>query len=283
MTDQMTTNPLRAGDTLHALADISIPIDASGLPGSVRFIDRGTTFVLTDAMLDGSRDRHGSSWLVDLIDEADEQVRRWGVAKIGRGQFPADERISVHGSAEWSEERKRARDAADALVDPEERALAFKRTRERFDLDRPWAAQNGTWYGNKHERKDQIIRMSDMHNRARGVAFREAVALVLKIAGHQDAVPRRRGERRKLSEAILDESLEPDVDGLRDVWLDVRADVAPRWSSSLDAAEQSARLSGRRFAAVTQWRQGHGVADAFVVMTVATFGDLIKEATHARG
>jgi hypothetical protein len=113
-----TARPVAPGDELHFL-ESGLTLDA-GEPGLFlpRTVDvpRGTTVTLTAWMIENSRDRFGTSWL-DLADDEDAQLAKWGRIMFRRGAWPTGEPIYRRGSVEALLERERRRLAAmQALV-----------------------------------------------------------------------------------------------------------------------------------------------------------------------
>lgn len=118
--------------------------------------------------------------------------------------------------------------------------------------------------------------MADADNRRRGRAFREHVADALRLAGIGTAAARAARPRRA-SEALAADLPQADILGLPGGWhVRVHADVAMRWGSALDVAEQAARLAGHERAAVIGYRRERPVSDSFVVLTLGTFASILR-------
>lgn len=128
----MSTNrPLKAGDQIFFLASMSV---ATG-PGHGQAVQRGTVIRITDSLLDANRDRNGASWL-DLVDDEQAQIDRWGKPMFGRGDLP-------EGVEWWNGEgddasrtlaRTLAMEASARFTHPVERAEEQKRIRAKFGV-----------------------------------------------------------------------------------------------------------------------------------------------------
>ncbi|MFJ4161299.1 hypothetical protein [Microbacterium testaceum] len=86
---------------------------------------RGDQVTITQATLDHRRE------LLDLIDNPDEQLRRWGEQRFVRGAVDL-ERWHERGDAEWILARDAARAVAADTIDPVERAHRYAAISERF-------------------------------------------------------------------------------------------------------------------------------------------------------
>lgn len=126
----MTTKTVvQPGDQIHFLAAMSVAISPEyGVP-----IQRGATIELTDEIISASRDRKGTSWL-DLVDDEDAQISRFGQVTFRRGECPEDvlwwnspgddaSRVLAH---------QQAVEAAREISDPIERRVAIARADEVF-------------------------------------------------------------------------------------------------------------------------------------------------------
>lgn len=119
--------------------------------------------------------------------------------------------------------------------------------------------------------------MSDRNNTGRYLAMREAVGMVLRLHGVEDAraAPRPLG-RRPLSDALATEGTAPDILGLPDGWhVRVTTGDRGRWGEVLDATERAAKLAGADHPALVCHRRGEPVSRSYVVMSLAEFADLI--------
>jgi hypothetical protein len=96
------------GVVAHFVRDGLTYIEDPDVPMSGRISQRGKSFQITRAMIVGTADRAGSSWL-ELLDDPDGQVARWGHVFFARGVAP--EAMALHpwarGSAEEAQERAR--------------------------------------------------------------------------------------------------------------------------------------------------------------------------------
>lgn len=109
--------------------------------------------------------------------------------------------------------------------------------------------------------------------------FREAVANVLQAFGIDSAASAPVRPARKLSEAFSGPETPPapDVDGLGRWFVNVSTSEQSRIGSHLTAAEISARLTGPdRAPAVVVYRRGEAIAQAYVVMSLATFAGVLE-------
>jgi hypothetical protein len=69
--------------------------------------------------------------LLALVEDADEQVRRWGQQKFARGPLEL-ERWLTKGDAEWIIAKDAARAIANQIIDPAERARELTEINARF-------------------------------------------------------------------------------------------------------------------------------------------------------
>jgi hypothetical protein len=120
------------------------------------------------------------------------------------------------------------------------------------------------------------VTVGDLSNRWRGQRWRELVALQLQASGIETAHVR--PLPRKISEELAEEGARPDIEGVPGWHLDAAADIQSRLSVRLDAAEQSARFAGTSRAAVALYRQGRPASEAYVVMSLGTFAQLVAQA-----
>ncbi|MGX1701704.1 hypothetical protein [Microbacterium sp. NPDC055357] len=115
------------GEEVYCVAHgLTISTSTGGVLGG-RFVTLrpGQTFVVTAAMIEASRDRHGRiGWPAWVHDEA-EQVRRWGKVMLRPGR-PAEDFVPWRfGSEEWAEARETARRRAWAQDSPAEQRAAL--------------------------------------------------------------------------------------------------------------------------------------------------------------
>lgn len=152
--------PLAAGDTIH-FVESGLTLD-TGEPGSAIphpvSVARGAVVVLTDNMIQNTRDRFGASWL-DLVDDEEAQESRWGRTMFRRGSWPESEKVLRRGTPEAHIARDRARAAAEVRYTGDELSQARRAIDEEFgvprsdrvekrrdrseeaDWDRPWSVR----------------------------------------------------------------------------------------------------------------------------------------------
>jgi len=127
----MTTNKtLTAGTVIHFRASMSVAVGGIADGADGRMYHRGDELVLTEQIIQASKDRLGNSWL-DL--DASEQVQRYGKQVWGYGPVPDDVDFFNGGDrASRDIARIRARDAAMAIDDPVQREAAWRAVRDEF-------------------------------------------------------------------------------------------------------------------------------------------------------
>lgn len=121
--------------------------------------------------------------------------------------------------------------------------------------------------------------MADQNNAGRHLAMREAVGMVLRLHGLEDAHAAPRAPGRRLSDSLAsDAAPTPDILGLPGGW-HVRVTTADRrtWGGAVDSTEQAAALAGDERGAVIAYRRGQPISRAFVVLSLDTFADLLAE------
>lgn len=114
-------------------------------------------------------------------------------------------------------------------------------------------------------------------NRSRGLAFRDSVLLYLHESGHTQA---KRPDRtaKKLSQALLEDP--GDITGLP--WaVAVRSSQALDLSTVLNLAQMSALHNEVELYAAVLSRRGHPIESAYVVMTLASFTQVLDGTTQA--
>lgn len=98
-----------------------------------RMVVRGETLELTPEMIDVSRDRNGVSHFT-LLDDEQEQVRRWGKIYYRRGACPPE--VQWWNSPDSTADRKYARDVelqeANLIRDPVLKFERMKEIKEKF-------------------------------------------------------------------------------------------------------------------------------------------------------
>ncbi|WP_146248698.1 hypothetical protein [Curtobacterium sp. MCLR17_044] len=126
-----TTEPLRAGDTVHVLAAATICFEG-GLFGRSEVVGRGATLVLTSTMLEQNEDRRTGRSVFDLATDPEEQERRWGKVLYAPGPWPDNEPTWRYGDQAWAEGRANAIAAAWDLRDEQARTDALAAARATF-------------------------------------------------------------------------------------------------------------------------------------------------------
>lgn len=102
------TRHAKPGEQFHVVREgLSMP-DSNSLHAMTIALRRGDEHVVTDQLLDATRDRLGATWL-DLIHDEEEQLRRWGEVKLAFGPRPHDFAHYDRGSVEALLERERRR------------------------------------------------------------------------------------------------------------------------------------------------------------------------------
>lgn len=121
-----TTKTPKAGDVLHVLKAISVvtsgPDPLAYADGEV--LQRGTTFVLTDKLLDGNR-----NWISGEtpFDNAGQENSAFGL-----GAWPERAEVWEHGSVEHARAREAARAEAFAIPNEVKRGQALREVEKRF-------------------------------------------------------------------------------------------------------------------------------------------------------
>ena len=119
------------GDSIHFLVDgFTFPLD-SGLMAQSHVSRRGETAVITQKLIDASRDRDGNSWL-DLLHDELGQIERWGQVRFAPGAAPADMSPWLPGTPEADAAREQERRAAWAILDDGERHRTLAEIDARF-------------------------------------------------------------------------------------------------------------------------------------------------------
>ncbi len=119
-------------------------------------------------------------------------------------------------------------------------------------------------------------------NYSRHAQFREAVALVMNVAGVATATPKPRRPARSTSEHVeLEDRDAPDVLGVHRFHLNVTSAESARWGSALDSALVGARLAGKMIPAVVAYRRGRPIAQSFVLMRLEDFAAMLAKQTEA--
>ncbi|MFF0909738.1 hypothetical protein ACFWZW_03495 [Microbacterium enclense] len=124
--------PPAAGTTVHVLVSgVTVHVGEQML-SSGRVLTRGQNVVITDAMIERTRNRLGQLGGIALAADEDEQLRRWGQIRFRVGEAPADLKSWLPGSTEWREAREKARRAAWAQPSDSEQAYALALVEKEF-------------------------------------------------------------------------------------------------------------------------------------------------------
>ncbi|MFI8632150.1 hypothetical protein ACIGEP_06120 [Microbacterium sp. NPDC077663] len=139
MTDSTETeNPyVRPGEQVHVLVPLNVKVKP-GFTGSSMLLDRSATITMTADLIAAQRDRFGklADWLA-LLGDDEAQVARFGEIVSRPGPAPADLKRWVVGDATWRDERAKARAAAWAETDPDERDRRLREVQKVFGPDIP--------------------------------------------------------------------------------------------------------------------------------------------------
>ena len=97
---------------------------------------RGKETVITRPIIEGTLNRIGQSWL-ELLDDTEAQVRRWGKVCFARGPFPDDLDRLEPGSMPWIEAKEDAFHRAAQIEDPVQRTKVRDAAVLRFGVPEP--------------------------------------------------------------------------------------------------------------------------------------------------
>ena len=140
----MTTRIAAPGERVTVLLDgLSIATGAGALGGAGMTLTRGQTFVVTDALIEASRDRNGDLGWPKLVHDEAAQLAFWGRRMLAPAPPPGflaraaedvveDLTVPEYGTPDWAEARETARKAAWNVEAPRERALARAAVERRF-------------------------------------------------------------------------------------------------------------------------------------------------------
>ena len=131
--------PLVPGDVVHFYAHLSFAM-TEHLPLTVR---PGSTIELTSKMIELSHDRNGWSWL-SLVDDLDEQQRRYGRVRFARGPAP-DALLPERDSPDWDIASEEAHAAARAIEHPGKRQEAMSKAAVTFGPAGPQSQTQATY------------------------------------------------------------------------------------------------------------------------------------------
>ncbi len=117
----------------HAVASGLTIATGSALHSTSTVLRRGDE-LLIDALVQANTDRTGRCPMLELLDDEPAQLAIWGRVRvmIRRGPWPDGESRIEPGSAEWSDAREAARQAAHAIEDETDRARALAAVREEY-------------------------------------------------------------------------------------------------------------------------------------------------------
>lgn len=129
-----TDKKLEPGDVLHwRRSGIIFRISESSHAAS-EVSQRADCLTITPAIIAASTDRNGAhSWL-DLVDDDEAQIRRWGSVVFARGVAPDDLTVYEPHTTEQDSVYSERRTAAWAVRDPQERAEALASLQAEFGL-----------------------------------------------------------------------------------------------------------------------------------------------------
>ncbi|RKE60514.1 hypothetical protein [Microbacterium sp. AG238] len=108
-------------------------------------------------------------------------------------------------------------------------------------------------------------------NRAVGAAIRQLVAAFLVANGHHvtaKPVPRR------ISDSF-ETALDPDIEGIPGIHMEVSARLRPRLSETLDGAVRAAKINGDAIPVAVLHRPERDVAESYAICTLADMSRLI--------
>lgn len=114
---------------VHFFATVTIPA-----PHTSRLCLYGDEVVITPMMRALSMDRNGGSWL-DILDNPEEQVRRYGKVRFARGPWPSNLPRVEPGSLEEADAIEAA--WANAHAEPDDEARTAKIAAVRAKYGRP--------------------------------------------------------------------------------------------------------------------------------------------------
>ena len=120
---------IAVGDTFHLRSPMTIAFSEH----DSRSLQRGTTVVVTEELLEMSKDRAGNSWL-DLVDDPAAQVQRYGSQKFARGECPPEVTWwnENPGDGAWNYARQLEEDRIGEISLPEDRARAAEEVRKLY-------------------------------------------------------------------------------------------------------------------------------------------------------
>ncbi len=116
----------------HAVASGLTIATGSALHSTSSVLRRGDELLIDRALVQANTDRTGRCPVLELLDDEPAQAAVWGRVMVRRGPWPDGESRIEPGSAEWSDAREAARQAAHAIEDETDRARALAAVREEY-------------------------------------------------------------------------------------------------------------------------------------------------------
>lgn len=113
----------------HSLIHTSLP--ALTPHGVGEILAPGSTFRVTEQLIEATRDRNGETW-TDLIGDDAAQVEKYGFVRFRRGPAPVELLRPQPGSADFADAREAARQSAHRIEDEVEKHAALQRVRDEF-------------------------------------------------------------------------------------------------------------------------------------------------------
>lgn len=138
---------VKPGDVVYfAVTGLSTP-DGTGDSWSGRVRYQGESLTITQALLDATTDRLGSTFL-DLVDDEQAQLERWGVVFLKRGPAPEDLKFAGDDAAVRYRQYQEQMQYAEGISRPDERHSEIKRIRRDYADVAPGGSQTLATYGN---------------------------------------------------------------------------------------------------------------------------------------
>lgn len=138
----MTTNKTfhaSPGERFHALTAATLPV-GGGLFSGGEVVERGRTVTITADLIEATKNKHGVSWL-DLVNDAEGQIEKWGEVRFAPGPWPDDTETWVQGDPVWELNRAKAQSAAWAVADEGDRAKALRAVLSRYGAGQPTSTE----------------------------------------------------------------------------------------------------------------------------------------------
>jgi hypothetical protein len=128
------------GVTVHFLGSMTLHLRPNAT-AFTRTVNYGDEVVLTDEVIEANRDCRGRVAILELLDDEQAQIQKYGKRLFAPGPWRELNRIQP-GSAAWDDARDRERTAALALPSEDERRIALARVREVYGM--PSSAKSRT-------------------------------------------------------------------------------------------------------------------------------------------